>query len=278
MDAVGRHLDHLRYRNMSPYTIRRREQALKRLAAVLPVPLLDATGDHLYEWRAGLTIKPASVAVYHSHVKAFFTWAVNEGLVSENPMRAVPVPKLPVRFPRPIPEADLMTALEATTPKMWIRQALVLGGWCGLRVGEVAGLVVENLRLHDSPPVVIVLGKGDKERVVELSPFVVREMLAADLPLSGHAFTDSHGRPFTAWFMSHAVNQHLRGCGTHSTFHALRHRFASQMYQATHDLRLVQELMGHATQATTAKYAAFSRSGAAAAVASLPVPEQETAA
>ena len=54
--------------------------------------------------------------------------------------------------------------------------------------------------------------------------------------------------------------------------------FASQMYQATLDLRLVSELMGHSSQATTANYAAFSRTGAAAAVASLPVPEQETAA
>jgi integrase/recombinase XerC len=272
---VRRHLKHLTLEGKSRYTIERREQALARVAAALPVPLLDATGDHLYQWRAGLTIKPASVACYLSHIKSFYAWAKDEGLVEENPMKGVPVPKMPDRIPRPIPEADLMAALDATTHKMWLRPAFVLGGWCGLRVGEIAGLRVENLRLHDLPPVVIVSAesaKGRKERVVELSPFVVRELFAYDLPLAGYAFTDAYGRPFTPWFMSRTLNEHLRGCGTKARFHDLRHRFASQMYQATKDLRLVGDLMGHVSPSTTAKYAAFSRAGVTAAVAALPFP------
>jgi integrase/recombinase XerC len=275
--AVRRHIKHLSLEGKSTYTIIRREQAISRLEKHLPVPLLEATPDMLYEWRASMTVKPASVACYLSHVKSFFAWAVTEGLVGENPMAGVPVPKMPNRFPRPIPEADLMAALDATTSKMWIRAGLVLAGWCGLRVGEIAGLRVENLRLHDTPPVVIVSAesaKGRKERVVELSPFVVREMFAYDLPLAGYAFTDAYGRPFTPWFMSRTLNEHLRGCGTKSRFHDLRHRFASQAYQATKDLRLVQELMGHSAPSTTAKYAAFSRAGAAALVAAIPVPGQ----
>jgi integrase len=280
--AVRRHLKHLALEGKSPYTIRRRDQALARLAKALPVPLLDATPEHLYEWRAGLGhLKNSSVAVYLSHIRSYYAWAVAEKLLAENPAAAVPVPKLPVRSARPIPEADLMAALDATTPKMWIRQALVLGGWCGLRVGEVAGLRVENLRLHDDPPVVIVsaeTAKGSRERVVPLSPFVVAEMLAADLPRSGHAFTNGYGRPFTPYFMSRTLCEHLRGCGATSTFHKLRHRFATQLAHLTKDPLLVQELMGHRTMATTSIYMAFSNSGAAAAVASLPVPEQETAA
>jgi integrase len=273
--AMKRHLKHITLEGKSPYTIKRREQALNRLAKALPVPLLEATPDMLYEWRAGLTSGNGTIACYLSHIKAFYRWAADEGLVPANPVTAVPVPRLPRRYPRPIAEADLMHALALTTHQTPLRLMLVLGGWCGMRAGEVAGLRVENLRVNDTPPVVIISAesaKGSRERVVELSPFVIAEIRAARLPLSGYAFTDAQGHPYDPWFVSRMTNDHLRGSGTKSTFHCLRHRFASQVYQQTRDLRLVQELMGHATQATTANYAAFSRTGATAAVASLPVP------
>src|SRR5215813_6252865 len=273
--AVKRHLKHLALQGMSPYTIRRREQALLRLAKSLPVPLLEATPDQLYEWRAGMTNGNGTIACYLSHVKMFYRWAADEGLIPANPVTAVPVPRLPKRYPRPIPEADLMHALALASPQSPIRLMLVLGGWCGMRAGEVAGLRVENLRMHDTPPVVIIsaeTAKGQRERIVELAPFVLAEIALARLPLSGHVFTDAHGQPFEPWFVSRMTNEHLRGSGTKSTFHCLRHRFASLLYQGTLDLRLVSELMGHASQSTTANYAAFSRTGAAAAVASLPVP------
>jgi integrase/recombinase XerC len=273
--AIRRHLKHLALQGKSPYTIRRREQALLRLAKAIPVPVLQATPDMLYEWRAAMQNGNGTIACYLSHVNGFYRWAASEGLIGANPLAAVPVPKLPRRYPRPIPEADLMRALSLTTPGMPVRQWLVLGGWCGMRVGEIALLRVENLRLHDTPPVVIISAesaKGSRERVVELSPFVVAEMTAARLPLSGFAFTDAHGQPFEDWFVSRLGNEHLRGSGTKSTMHCLRHRFASQVYQATLDLRLVADLLGHSSQSTTANYAAFSRTGAAAAVASLPVP------
>lgn len=275
--AVKRHLRHLELEGLSPNTIRNRRLALTRFARVLPVPLLDATRDHVYEWRAGLTTGNGTIAYEVSHIKSFYNWACGNGIVASNPVASVPVPRLPRRFPRPIPEADLMHALSLTTPAMPVRQWLVLGGWCGLRCREIAGLRVENLRLHDTPPVVIVSAesaKGSRERVVQLSPWVVREIEAARLPRSGWAFPDANGQPLEPWLLSRLGNEHLRGSGTKSTMHQLRHRFASQLYQATKDLRLVQEMLGHASQSTTANYAAFSRSGASAAVAALPVPEE----
>ena len=275
--AIKRHLRHLELEGLSPNTIRNRRLALTRFARAIPVPLLDATPDHLYEWRDGLTTGNGTIAYEVSHIKSFYRWAVDERIIPANPVTAVPVPKLPRRLPRPIPEKDLMHALLLTTHAMPVRQWLVLAGWCGLRVGEIAGLRVENLRLHDTPPVVIVSAesaKGSKERIVELAPFVVREMEACALPLSGWAFTDSHGHPLTAKMVSRLGNDHLVGSGTKSKMHHLRHRFASQMYQETKDYQLVGNMLGHAPgSAHTANYAAFSRSGAAAAVAALPVPE-----
>ena len=276
-DAIRKHLRHLRLEGKSVSTIRHRQQALDRLRKELPVPLLEATPDHLYEWRSRLELANATIAVYVSHVKSFYAWALTKELIERTPAAVTPVPKLPRRFPRPIPEPDLMHALNSASHVMAVRPWLVLAGWCGLRCQEIAGLRVENLRMHDTPPVIIVAAdsaKGGRERVVELSPFVIAEMTAARLPLSGYAFPDANGQPRSAWSVSRIGNEHLKGCGTKSTMHMLRHRFASQVYQATLDLRLVAELMGHASQNTTANYAAFSRTGATAAVASLPVPGQ----
>jgi len=274
--AVTAHLRHIRNEGKAEHTIKGRELTMKRLARALPVPLLDATADDLYAWRDGLThLKGSTVACYASAVIAFYRWAAKQGLIPADPTTDLPVPPVRRRSPRPIPEADLMLALAHTTPAMRVRQAMVLGGWAGLRSCEIAGLRVENLRLRDTPPVVIVSresSKGAHERVVELSPFVVAEMEAAKLPSHGLAFPAANGGQLSANFLCHQVNDHLHACGTASTFHCLRHRFASQLYQATHDLRLVQEMLGHASQSTTAGYAAFSRRGATHAVAALPVP------
>lgn len=72
--------------------------------------------------------------------------------------------------------------------------------------------------------------------------------------------------------VSQLSNAHLHGCGIRETLHQLRHRFGTLTYQATRDLRLVQELMGHADPASTAGYAAHCPSAGVAAVEALPVP------
>jgi site-specific recombinase XerC len=279
--AVAAHLKHLALQGRTKMTRYHRQRALIRLAAALPVPILDATPDQLYEWRAGLTVGNGTAAQYLASVKGFYAWAVTAGLLEEDPSAALPVPRTHRKIPRPIPEADLMLAMSHTTPRMRVRQWFVLAGWCGLRCCEIAGLRMENLRLRDTPPVVIVSAesaKGGRERVVELSPWVVAELTAADLPSHGLAFPAASGKQLSPYMVSKIGGEHLHGCGSDATMHNLRDRFASQMYQQTKDIRLVQEMLGHATPVHTAGYAAFSRRGAGAAVAALPVPGEEAAA
>jgi integrase/recombinase XerC len=153
----------------------------------------------------------------------------------------------------------------------------VLAGWAGLRAIEIARLRRENVLDTWAPAVLLIADgatKGHGERLVPLSVFVLGE-LRPILPARGWVFLRFDGRPGpnTPATISHLANQHLHDCGIAATLHQLRHRFATQAYQAAGgDLRLVQELLGHTTPATTAGYAAYDQAAAAVAVEAIPAP------
>jgi integrase len=286
--AVARHLDHLRQRGLAPSTIYQRRRALARLDAVLTVPLLDAGPAELAAWRAGLTTgAEATVSTYACHVREFYAWALAEGLIYINP--AAGLPRLRRLLPRPIAEKDLFAALAAAPRR--VRPWLVLAGWAGLRAKEIALLRRQNILDTAAPPVLIVAAdattaKGSRERVVPLSGFVLGELHAYGLPAAGWVFRrgDNRPGPNEPRTISHLANAHLHACGIAATLHQLRHRFGTQAYRESgRDLRVVQELLGHASPSTTVGYAAYDgapditcrpciRADAAAAVEALPVP------
>jgi len=277
-DAVTAHLAWLAWSGHAPSTIEARSRALRRLAAALPVPLLDATPQHLAAWRAGLTVTPNTVVCYASHAREFYAWAIRSRLLSSSPMDGLPVPRLTRGLPRPISEQDLTGALASAPPR--VRPWLVLAGWAGLRAKEIALLRRERVLDTATPPVLLVAAdatKGHRERIIPMSGFVLAELRAAGLPRSGWVFPRRDGGrgPNAPHTISHLACEHLHACGTTATLHSLRHRFGTVLYRESgHDLRLVQEMMGHASPDTTAGYAAFDRVSAVSAVESLPAPRR----
>lgn len=268
---VRQHLKHLQLEGKAALTVYHRERALHRLAAALPVPLLDADADMLYAWRESLATSDSTVAVDVSHVKMFYRWAVKQGYILASPAEELPVPKPRRRIPRPITETDLNRAIETANAR--VRLMLVLAGWAGFRSCELVALRVEDIRLSGREPVVIVRGKGDKERVVHLCDFVVRELRAAKLPASGFAFRKADGNQMRAWWASKLCNEHLRQEGITSTLHKLRARFATALADAGTPILLVRDELGHASVATTEIYTLASNAKARAAVNKLPVPK-----
>ncbi len=276
MTIVQSHLEHLRLKGRTPASVYARKRALARLTAALAVPLLSAGPADLAGWRASLTVGDDAVVAYVSHIRSFYDWCVAEGLRAENPAAGLPVPRLGRRIPRPIAEDDLMDALAAAPRR--IRLMIVLAAWCGLRAKEIAYLKRENVMDTAMPPVLIVAQdatKGRRERVIPLSAFVLEEIRLARLPVSGFVFRRMDGRvgPNEPWRVSQLCNKHLHRHGITDTLHSLRHRYGTQVYRASgHDLRLTQDLLGHASPSTTAGYAAFDRAGAQVAVDALPSP------
>lgn len=266
------HLEYLRLRGLSPRTITKRASVLMYVQDCLGVPLQDATAEQLADWRAGLQTGAAATIDYVSHLRQFFKWCLLEQIVETDPTLRLIAPRRPRRLPRPIATDDLMTAVTAAPRR--IRPWLVLAAWAGFRAQEIAYLRRENvLDRHARPRILISAeaAKGGRERIVPLGPVVLAELRPV-LPRSGWVFPRLDGQPgpVQPWTVSHLCNGHLHDCGLADTLHSLRHWFGTETFDVSLDIRVVQEIMGHASPVYTAGYAAHNPVRARAAVSALP--------
>ena len=263
----------MRTHGLAPNTITKRRQALSALATWLGgVPLATITEDQLFEWADSLEPhERATRAVYISHVRSFYRWAYDTGRYPSNPARRLPAPRVPRRMPRPITEDNLLAALDAAPARL--RAWLVLAGWAGLRACEIALLRGENVRLDVPQPYIHISAaatKGIRERIVPLADEAAAELAAARLPARGPCWLKADGSPVNPNLVSKLCNQHLRGLQIPDTFHSLRHRFLTEVQRAGGDLRVTQEIAGHASPMTTAGYAQVAAADARAAVLAVP--------
>lgn len=258
MDAIDDHLTWMRLRGLRPATLTQRRNALYRLASQLPCHLLEATEADLYAWHVSLKGSPAYIANRIANAACFYKWAFDTGRTTNDPTRRLVRPRVRKGIPRPIAENTLDIAISTAQPD--VRCWLVLGAYAGLRAGEMARLQRQDVLDTAEPPVLILDGKGGKQRVVPASPRVLFELRAYGLPSRGMVFRRRDGLPGapTPARVSQLVNEHLRNLGLVDTGHAARHRFATQTYRIGKDLRVVQELLGHGDPATTSVYTAFS--------------------
>ena len=275
---VRAHLEYLQQCGRSARTIYQRNRSLVRLAAALAVPLIEAAATDLAAWRANLTCGEEAVKHYVGDVRQFYRWAIEHGhYAGDNPAARLPVPRVGRRLPRPMADDRLFAVVELADDR--IRPWLKLAGWGGFRAKEIALLRRQHILDTANPPVVLIVHdatKGRAERIVPLSQYVLAELYSHGLPAHGWVFRRRDGRPGpnTPHLISTLCNRFLHEQGYDDTLHQLRHRFGTMMYRQTKDLRLVQELMGHADPRTTAGYAAYDQADAAKAVGELPAPRR----
>ncbi|HET9672277.1 MAG TPA: tyrosine recombinase [Actinomycetota bacterium] len=219
----------------------------------------------------------ASIARRVGAIKAFYRWAAAAGRVEQDPALLLGRPKVVNRLPtvlRPDEAAGLAEApadpIEDPDERALAlrdRAALELLYGSGLRVGEVAGLTLD--RVDPGRGRVRVLGKGAKEREVPLSEYAV-EALEAYLQHgrprmapegSRSLFFNRRRRPFSERDIRSMVEGYGATLlpGRRVTPHTLRHSFATHLLEGGADIRAVQELLGHASVATTQRYTHVSR-------------------
>lgn len=268
--AVAAFFGNMDLRGRSAQTKINRRSMLGQLAAFLnPTPLLAASHDDLIRWATSIQGQaPRTRYVKISTAHRFYTWAADEGLISEIPTRRIPRPKLPRLKPHPIKEADLARAILAADPTM--RAWLSLGAYEGLRCCEIAPLQRSQVLDTLDRPVIIPRGKGDKERIVPLAGQTLAA-LGPFLGRRGYLWERRDGRtgPPTANRVSQAINTYLHDLGIEHTAHSLRHRFGTKIQEQSGDLQTTAELLGHSNIETARIYAEFSNKRAHAAFEAL---------
>jgi len=269
-EPVSEHLAYLRLRSLSPATITQRRYCLTRLATVTGADLTDLLAlvpDDLDVWQRKIAhLSPRYRTSQITHVSEFYRWAVHNRLLTESPCDGLVRPQLPRAVPHPISEDDLTMAISCAPPRL--RLMLVLAAYAGLRAGEISRLDRQDIQDNAYPPVAVVAGKGNRERIVPLSSRVMMELRAHGLPHRGPLFPRFDGQPGSnsPARISRLCGQYLHGMGMGESLHALRHRFATATYQRSKDLRAVHSLMGHSSPTQTAAYAAYSSVAAVEAV------------
>lgn len=264
MTVITDHTRWMTVRGLAEETVAKRRRLLIGLEAVAG-DLTEATeiGVERFLASRNLTAKGRYDAL--SHLSAFYKWAIDYELVERDPTVRIPRPKLRRALPRPLRSEDVATAIAAADTQMtaW----LTMMAFCGCRCIEIARLHVEDVqfdldqvRLH---------GKGGRDRIIPLHPAVKAALTEYPMPKSGPVFTRPRGGAWPAAKVSKAVSDHLEDCGVVGTAHQLRHWFATHVYASCRDLRVTQEMLGHASPQTTAIYADWSRDDAIAAVQSL---------
>ena len=269
---------HLRgERNASPHTLRNYAADLAQFSHFLGPGTLLAAIDHIRirQFLAELYTrgaKKSSVARRLAAIRSLFRYCVREGTVAANPARLVVAPKLPHRLPA-IPTLEQVGHLLDRMPEAVAafperdRAILELLYACGIRVSELTGLDLGDLDLAGG--MVRVLGKGRKERLV---PFGGKARLALDAYLparhrcvaqapaarrAGTAlFVNLRGGRLTPRSVARLVKVQARQSGLAADLHphSLRHAFASHLLGEGADLRVIQEMLGHASLATTQRY------------------------
>jgi site-specific recombinase XerD len=269
--ALAEHVEWMRLRELSPRTVEQRLTAMRGLVRWAQAPSLMLDAEDLDGWQRFISERtaPASRSSYVSQVRAFYAWALAAGLVDADPSGVLVAPKLHRGKPRPISEEDLALALAQAPARL--APMLELAAYAGLRAAEIAALDRADVLDRQDPALLVVTGKGDKERIVPAASSVITALRWYGMPDRGPVFRREDGHPgrLSGNLVSHLCCEYLHSVGVEATTHQLRHRFLTQIYRETRDIRLTQELAGHESPATTAIYTDWSRERAAAAVAAL---------
>lgn len=206
-------------------------------------------------------------------LRSFYRHARREGLVDADPWSAALTPKVPRRLPRVLGVAEVESVIGATgdvradRALMQRDRAIVETAYAaGLRISELCGAQLSDLDLGRGE--LRVMGKGRKERVTllggpacaaldeYLSHGRPRLLGTGTVPDTGSLFLNSRGAPLSVRGLRYRLDRLMRAAGLPrgSSPHTLRHSFASHLLEGGADLRVVQELLGHASLGTTQIY------------------------
>ncbi len=232
----------------------------------IPIAVLTQYVEHLN----GQGLAPSSVGRHLASLSTFFRYLIFEGKMSENLAKLLVAPAVWDRLPTVLGPQSIDRLLAAPDPDTRLgrrdRAALETLYATGCRASEVVGLRLSDIDLERGSARCV--GKGNKQRVVPLggkardaiSAYLTQDRpgLVRRLPDTREVFVSRSGRPMSRVGLWRIVNGHAKRLGLSAAGpigpHTLRHSFATHMLAGGADLRVVQEILGHTSIATTQIY------------------------
>lgn len=235
----------------------------------------DVTPSAVCDFEAALSregFSSATIKRKMSAVRGMHRFAVAEDFTKKSPTDAMRLPKLPFKLPDVISVDEVGRMLDAIEAKDAIglrnRALLEVLYGCGIRAGEACSLNGSDVHLDDG--LLVVFGKGSKERVVPISgmasqwlerymrdgrPELSMKSRAGRLADASALFLNARGGRLTRQGLYGIVKQAARAVGIEGVHpHTLRHSFATHLLEGGADLRAIQEMLGHSDISTTQIY------------------------
>lgn len=254
----------------------------------------EALIAHVRSMTADKGYASATISRHLATTKVFFRWLLANGKIENNPADHLDQPTKWKKLPGVLTPGQMRKLLEAPVapekpikgmPPLWMRDRAILELMyaSGLRASEVGQIGLMDL--IEKLGVVRVLGKGDKQRLVpmgqpaqqaldvylkECRPMLINAERAGDRRDQGKLFLSRTGRPIERVRVWQIVKHWAKAAGLGKIHpHMLRHSFATHLLMGGADLRIVQELLGHADITTTQIYTHVDRSKLSATIKNL---------
>ncbi len=265
-------------RNLSPHTINAYLRDLRQFDAFIQqhrgtsdvaqnLTLVDGLLLRRYLANLQKSCQRSSVVRKLSALKTFYRYLERQGVVDSSPIVAVMAPRRQHYLPKVLSAEQVAALLDTPVSNRYpqlIRDLAIceLLYSCGLRVSELAGLDLDAIDLAQRQ--VRVVGKGNKERMLPVGRVACRALhLYLEQRPAGDeqgVFLNYRGGRLTPRSIQRLLKHRLLQLNlpTDVTPHALRHSFATHLLDAGADLRVIQELLGHASLSTTQRYTSIS--------------------
>ncbi len=208
---------------------------------------------------------PFSINRKIASIKGLFKFLCHKKIIKINPAVSINSPKLPKRLPKVLTISEIEAILKNNLPidELAIIELLYSSG---VRVSELVDLKLKNVDL--TRKIIKVFGKGSKERVVPINQKCVdilkkyirqKELTVLKYGQSEYFFTDDKAKKISRQFVYKIIKKQGQLINKQISPHTIRHTFATHLLEHGADLRVVQELLGHASIITTQLYTHISK-------------------
>lgn len=271
LESFIAHLKH--ERNASPHTIASYKRDLLQFAQYLEERGVGIKGVDNISLRGFLTVlyergeKKSTVGRKLAAIRSFFQFCVRKGWMEDNPAKVVSTPKQDKPVPSFLSEEEMKEFLDLprTNKPLDLRDVAMLELLyaTGIRVSELVGINLEDLKFTER--LVRIRGKGKKERLVPFGSKAeeslrvylrVRSKINKGQIEEKPLFLNYRGKKISSRSVERTVDKYILRSALSRKIspHSLRHSFASHLLSRGADLRVIQELLGHESLATTQKY------------------------